>query len=107
MNYFEFTKRFPDENSAIDFIVATKYKDGYVCPKCGCIHKGIYHQNYDRRKLYCNNCKSEFSALKGTIFENTHLDLRMWLASCLFSKVQHPFLHAVTTNFSGHFYSQS
>lgn len=79
MTYFEFTKRFPNENSAIDFIVDTKYKGGYVCPKCGCIHKRIYHQNYDRRKLYCNNCKSEFSALKGTIFENTHLDLRMWL----------------------------
>lgn len=79
MTYFEFTKRFPDENSAIDFIVATKYKDGYVCPKCGSVHKGIYHQKYNRRFLYCNNCKSEFSALKGTIFENTHLDLRMWL----------------------------
>ena len=79
MTYFEFTKRFPDENSAIDFIVETKYKDGYVCPKCGCVHKRIYRQNYDRRKLYCDNCKSEFSALKGTIFENTHLDLRMWL----------------------------
>lgn len=25
------------------------------------------------------NCKSEFSALKGTVFWNTHLDLRMWL----------------------------
>ncbi len=79
MTYFEFTKRFPDENSAIDFIVAVKYKDGYVCPKCGCVHDKIYRQNYDRRKLYCDNCKSEFSALKGTIFENTHLDLRMWL----------------------------
>lgn len=79
MTYFEFTKRFPNENSAIDFIIATKFKDGYVCPKCGCVHKSIYHQKYDRRKLYCNNCKSEFSALKGTIFENTHLDLRMWL----------------------------
>ena len=79
MTYFEFTKRFPDENSAIDFIVATKYKDGYVCPKCGSMHKGIYHQKYNHRFLYCNNCKSEFSALKGTIFENTHLDLRMWL----------------------------
>lgn len=79
MTCFEFTKRFPDENSAIDFIVATKYKDGYVCPKCGSIHKGIYHQKYNHRFLYCNNCKSEFSALKGTIFENTHLDLRMWL----------------------------
>lgn len=79
MTYFEFTKRFPDENSAIDFIVATKYKGGYFCPKCGSIHKGIYHQKYNHRFMYCNNCKSEFSALKGTIFENTHLDLRMWL----------------------------
>lgn len=79
MTYFEFTKRFPDENSAIDFIIATKYKEGYVCPKCGSIHKGIYHQKYNHRFLYCNNCKSEFSGLKGTIFENTHLDLRMWL----------------------------
>ncbi len=78
MTYFEFAKRFPSENAAIDFIVAAKYKDGYVCPKCGCVHK-VYHQKYNRRFLYCNNCKSEFSALKGTIFENTHLDLRMWL----------------------------
>jgi len=79
MNFLEFTKRFPTEEDAIDFIVATKYKGGYICPNCGCVHKGIYHQNYDRRKLYCNNCKSEFSALVGTIFENTHLDLRVWL----------------------------
>ena len=79
MTYFEFTKRFPNENAAIDYLVSQKYKDGYVCPKCGCVHKRIYHQKYDHRKLYCNNCKSEFSALIGTIFENTHLDIRMWL----------------------------
>lgn len=79
MTYFEFTKRFPDEDSAIDFIVSMKYKDGYVCPKCGSVHKGIYHQRYDRRKLYCNNCHSEFPALKDTVFQNTHLDLRTWL----------------------------
>lgn len=79
MTYFEFSQRFPDENAAIDFIVATKYKGGYVCPRCGAVHKRIYHQHYDHRKLYCNNCKSEFSALVGTIFENTHLDIRMWL----------------------------
>jgi len=78
MTYSEFIKRFPTENAAIDFIVATKFKDGYACPKCGCGQK-VYRQNYDKRKLYCSNCKSEFSALKGTIFENTHLDLRMWL----------------------------
>lgn len=79
MNQFEFFEKFPTEDDAIDFIVSTKYKDGYVCPKCGCVHHKIYHQKYNRRNLYCNNCKSEFSALTGTIFEHTHLDLRMWL----------------------------
>lgn len=79
MNHIEFFKRFPTENDAIDFIVETKYNNGYVCPKCGCVHHKIYHQKYNHRYLYCNNCKSEFSALTGTIFEHTHLDLRMWL----------------------------
>lgn len=78
MNYFEFTKRFPTEKSAIDFIIEKKYNGNYVCPKCGATHK-IYRQKYDCRKLYCNNCKHEFSGLSNTIFENTHLDLRMWL----------------------------
>lgn len=89
MTYFEFTKQFPNENTAIDFIVSLKYKNGYICPKCGCVHNKIYHQHYDPRKLYCKNCNSEFSALVGTIFENTHLDLRMWLYAinlCMISR---------------------
>lgn len=79
MTLFEFNRMFPTQNDAIDFVVAMKYRNGYYCPKCGCVHKGIYQQKYDHRKLYCSHCKSEFSALKGTIFENTHLDIRMWL----------------------------
>lgn len=79
MNHIDFFKRFPTENDAIDFIVETKFKNGYVCPKCRCVHHKIFHQKYNHRYLYCNNCKSEFSALTGTIFEHTHLDLRMCL----------------------------
>lgn len=79
MAIFEFNRKFPSENHAIDFIVEKKYKGELSCPKCGCVHTRIYRQNYDRRKLYCNNCKSEFSALSGTIFERTHLDIRIWL----------------------------
>ena len=79
MTLFEFNRRFPTEQDAIDFIISFKYKDGfYVCPKCGCIHN-IYRSNIRTRNLYCNNCNNHFSALSGTIFENTHLDLRMWL----------------------------
>lgn len=40
--YFEFTNRFLDETLAINFIVSVKYKDGYVCPKCGCVHSIMF-----------------------------------------------------------------
>lgn len=79
MTFFEFQKRFPTEASALNFIISMKYANGYHCPKCGCIHKGIYRSNKRTKILHCNNCNSEFSILAGTIFENTHLDLRMWL----------------------------
>ena len=79
MTYFEFTQRFPNEEMAINFIIEKKYSGQYVCPNCGVVHTKIYRQKYDYRKLYCNNCRYEFSVLTGTIFENTHLDLRMWL----------------------------
>lgn len=45
MTFFEFQKRFPTETAALNFIVATKYANGYYCPKCGCFHKGIYRSN--------------------------------------------------------------
>ena len=79
MTFFEFQKRFPTEASALNFIISMKYTNGYHCPKCGCVHKGIYRSNKRTKILHCNNCNSEFSILAGTIFENTHLDLRMWL----------------------------
>jgi len=80
MTLFSFQQIFPTEESAINFILEKKYPNKqYVCPKCGCVHHKVYHQHYDVRKFYCQNCKSEFSGLVGTIFENTHLDIRMWL----------------------------
>ena len=79
MTLFEFNKRFTTEQDALDFIIAKKYKNGcYVCPNCGCTHN-VYRSNIKSRNLYCNNCNSHFSALNDTIFENSHLDLRMWL----------------------------
>ena len=79
MTIFDFHKRFPTEKSAIDFIIKVKYNGTYVCPFCGCVHN-IYRDKANNGKdLYCNNCKSHFSVLTGTIFENTHLDIRMWL----------------------------
>ena len=80
MTYFEFQQQFTSEKDALDFIIEKKYPNKqYVCPNCGCIHDKIYHMACKDKNFYCNNCKYHFSVLTGTIFENTHLDLRMWL----------------------------
>ena len=50
-----------------------------LAPTMRRVHHKIYHQKYNQRNLYCNNCQNEFSALTGTIFEYTQLDIRMWL----------------------------
>lgn len=79
MTIFDFYQAFPSEKSAIDLIIKTKYNGTYVCPFCGCVHNIYRDTAHDGKDLYCNNCKSHFSVLTGTIFENTHLDIRMWL----------------------------
>lgn len=75
MTYFEFQKQFPTEEDAINFIVSIKYKDGYVCPKCGIVHKRIYHQHYGPRKLYCknsNSIESCWAVLKRSVYGIFH-----------------------------------
>jgi transposase-like protein len=80
MTYFEFQKRFSTEEAALSYIIDKKFPNGvYVCHRCGSVGHKIYHQKHNAKLFCCNNCKSEFSVLHGTIFENTHLDLRMWL----------------------------
>lgn len=79
MTYFEFQQMFQTEQDALNFIIEKKYGDELYCPKCGTVHKRLYRQHYKPKNVYCDNCKNEFSVLTGTIFENTHLDLRMWL----------------------------
>ena len=76
MSAFEFFERFPDEQSAIDFLEDERWPDGPVCPFCG--------SDYTRRRKNenrhrCNDCLKLFSARTGTIFQKSRVSLRKWL----------------------------
>jgi len=77
MNYFEFNKQFKNEIDVINYFIKIRYKNGIVCPKCGCVEK-VYHRHTAPRMAHCNNCKSEFSIFAKTIFEKSDTDLRKW-----------------------------
>jgi transposase-like protein len=80
--------RFTDETAAREALEAIVWPNGAVCPHCG---------NADAAKIakletktarpglrYCNECKGQFTATVGTIFERSKIPLtKWWLAAHL------------------------
>jgi transposase-like protein len=71
-------KKFPTQESCIEHLENIRWKNGVVCPYCQS-HKISQHNEEGRRKRHqCQTCTKSFSVTVGTIFHNTHLDLRNW-----------------------------
>lgn len=77
MTIFELLKKFPTEDSIIEYFIKARYGETVICPHCGHVIE-VTHRN-DRPKLFnCRFCKNTFSVFKGTIFEKSDTDLRKW-----------------------------
>jgi transposase-like protein len=72
---------FKEENSARQYLEATRWPDGPVCPHCGCC-ENIYELNGEAHRpgLYkCSACRKQFSVTVGTLFERSHVPLHKWV----------------------------
>ena len=72
----------PDEKAAIDYFRAIHWKGGEFCPYCG--HDKLYSFASGRmagRQWKCAQCREKFSIRVGTIFEDSKIPLRKWLAA--------------------------
>ena len=70
----ELERRFPDEASCRDYLIALRWPDGPVCPRCG-QHEGIMI----RRALWrCHACRRETSVMAGTVFQDSKVPLTVW-----------------------------
>jgi len=58
---------FSDDDKCLEFLADIKWKDGFVCRKCGNTNYCPGKTAYSRR---CTKCKTEESAAAGTIFHN-------------------------------------
>src|SRR5712692_8720879 len=72
---------FTDEEKAREWLEASRWPDGPVCPFCGqlsTINKlggnsmgpGWYH---------CSDCRDKFTVRVGTLYERSHIPLHKWL----------------------------
>ncbi|MEN8157585.1 MAG: two-component regulator propeller domain-containing protein [Bacteroidota bacterium] len=66
LDYSEFKKIFPSENTCIEYLVDLKWANGYRCQRCG--HKEYNEEKKNSRR--CRQCNYTESATAGTIFHH-------------------------------------
>ena len=73
--------QFHNEQAAYRFVEARVWPNGPICPHCGCIERiGKMEGNSTRIGTYkCYDCRKPFTVKVGTIFESSHVPLRLWL----------------------------
>jgi len=74
----EAVQQFSDPQAAHDFFVQIRFPNGVACPRMGCGSDAVAYMPKHRR-WYCNDCKRQFSAKVGTIFEDSPIGLDKWL----------------------------
>lgn len=74
-------KHLQDEQAAYVFIESRVWPQGVFCPHCGCLERiGKLKGKSTRIGVYkCYNCRKPFTVKVGTIFEDSHIPLHIWL----------------------------
>lgn len=72
----EFMRRFPDERACFDYLLQTRWPDGFSCPGCRSA------KSYPRSKrlvVECSACRRLTSATAGTVMHGSRQPLCAWL----------------------------
>lgn len=82
MTVAQFEARFVDEEACAKYLVARRWPNGVICPRCG--NPKVFPVGSMPFKWQCYQCETvkgggyRFSHIAGTIFENTNKPLRDW-----------------------------
>jgi transposase-like protein len=70
-----------NEEAAYAYVEARIWANGRVCPKCGVVDRSAPLKGKSNRiGLYkCYACRAPFTVKVGTIFEDSHIKLHVWL----------------------------
>jgi transposase-like protein len=76
MTFYEFNRRFPTEETAIDYFYQVRYNNKLTCPHCGA-QVNLY-RTARQKVCICHSCENTFSPFSGTMFEKSTTDIRKW-----------------------------
>jgi transposase-like protein/predicted RNA-binding Zn-ribbon protein involved in translation (DUF1610 family) len=87
----DFQERFASEAACLDYLAASRWPDGFVCPACG----GRRAWVLERRHLWeCGDCGQQTSVTAGTVMHGTRTPLRVWFWAAYLVATHHPGISA-------------
>jgi len=86
MNLNFIAKHFSDPDAAREFFEKQRWPEGTVCPHCGLVGEAYRLKAKEGSKSpvrpgvwKCKGCRKQFTVTKGTVFEDSHIPLNVWL----------------------------
>lgn len=70
----EFEHWFRTEEGCREYLVRLRWPEGFCCPNCG----NAQAWKTSRGLLHCGKCRRDTYVRAGTIFESSHIPLRLW-----------------------------
>lgn len=70
----EMERRFATEEACREYLTQLRWPVGFICPAC----RGQVGWIDRRQRWTCQGCRRQSTVTAGTIFEGTHLSLRVW-----------------------------
>jgi len=78
-NLIEVSNYFADSKKATEYLVRLRWSGNVVCIHC--THDKVYELKGANPRFKCAKCRKQFSAIKGTIFENSPISLQKWFTA--------------------------
>jgi transposase-like protein len=87
----EFQERFAAEADCLEYLAASRWPEGFVCPGC----RGQRAWVLERRHLWeCSACSLQTSVTAGTVMHRTRTSLRTWFWAGYLVATHHPGISA-------------
>ena len=78
LSLVELTRMFPDDETAEQWFIETRWPNGVYCPKCG--SDNIQERPTRKPQPYrCRDCRKDFSVKTGSLMHNSPLGFQTWV----------------------------
>lgn len=78
-NLTQLTEYFSDKQKCVEYLTNLRWAGNVTCTFCG--HDKVYELKGANKRFKCAKCRQQFSAIKGTIFENSPISLQTWFVA--------------------------